>query len=197
LTKQLLAYAGRGQAVVKVVDLTALVSQSTELLSVSVPKRVALSFKLSKDLPCLEADPSQIEQILMNLVINAGEAIPPMHDGLVEITTSSCEVTPDAARQQSKVYDVAAGTYVCLEVHDDGTGMDEATISRIFDPFFSTKFTGRGLGLAAVYGIVRTNKGFVEVDSSPNAGATFRVFLPVPTKSSVLVEPVEVAATPL
>jgi CheY-like chemotaxis protein len=82
------------------------------------------------------------------------------------------------ARQHSQDYDVPAGAHVCLEVGDNGSGMDEATISRIFDPFFSTKFTGRGLGLAAVHGIVRTAKGFIEVRSSPGRGTTFRVMLP-------------------
>jgi len=183
LTKQLLQYAGRGQLVVKVVDLTELVAKSTELFSAFVPKRVSLGFKLSKDLPCLEADPSRIEQILMNLVINAGEAIPASRDGLIEVATSSSEVTPEMARRHSRAYDVAAGMFVCLEVRDNGDGMDEATISRIFEPFFSTKLTGRGLGLAAVHGIVRTSKGFIDVHSSPGAGTTYRVFLPASEKT--------------
>jgi signal transduction histidine kinase len=183
LTKQLLQYAGAGHVAVKTVDLTELVSQSTELFSAFVPKRVSLSFNLSKDLPCVEGDPSRIEQILMNLVINAGEAIPPNRDGTIDVATSSCEVTPDTARRHSKAYHVTAGAYVCLEVRDNGTGMDETTVSRIFDPFFSTKFTGRGLGLAAVYGIVRTSKGFIEVLSSPGAGTTSRVFLPASEKT--------------
>jgi two-component system cell cycle sensor histidine kinase/response regulator CckA len=178
LTKQLLQYAGTGYAVVKIVDLTELVSQSTELFSAFVPKRVSLSFNLPKNLPCVEADPSRIEQILMNLVINAGESIPHDRDGLIEVTTGSCQVTPEMARRHSKDYDVAAGIFVCLEVRDNGAGMDAATIARIFDPFFSTKFTGRGLGLAAVYGIVRTSRGFIEVHSSPGLGTTSRVFLP-------------------
>jgi PAS domain S-box-containing protein len=183
LTKQLLAYAGKGQIVVKVVDLTELVSQSSRLLSASVPKRVSLNFNLSKDLPFLEVDPSRIEQVLMNLVINAGEAISPRSDGRIEIATSSCEVTPAAARQHSKAYDVAPGAYVCLEVRDNGIGMDEATVAQIFEPFFSTKFTGRGLGLAAVYGIVRSSRGFIDVQSSRGAGTTFRVCLPASEKT--------------
>jgi PAS domain S-box-containing protein len=182
LTRQLLAYAGKGHTIAMLVDLTDLVSGSTELLSASVPKRVILSFSLSKALPCLEADPSQIEQILMNLVINAGEAIPPRSDGLIEIATRSVEVTPEMAQRHSQAYDVAAGAYVCLEVRDNGEGMDESTASRIFDPFFTTKFTGRGLGLAALQGIIRTCKGFVEVDSRPGYGTTFRVFLPASGK---------------
>jgi PAS domain S-box-containing protein len=182
LTRQLLAYAGKGHNVIKLVDLTAVVSQCTRLVSASVPKRVALSYNLSKDLPCLEADPACIEQILLNLVVNAGEAIPPKADGVIEIATTSVEVTPEMARLHSKTYDVAAGRYVCLEVRDNGDGMDESTIARIFDPFFTTRFTGRGLGLAALEGIVRTSKGFVEVGSSCGCGTTFRVFLPASDK---------------
>jgi PAS domain S-box-containing protein len=183
LTRQLLAYAGKGQFVVKIVDLTEMVFKSKGLLSASVPKRVSLSFDLSKDLPCLEVDPSRIDQVLMNLVINAGEAIPAKSDGHIEVATSSCDFTADMARQQSKAYDVAAGAYVCLSVRDTGIGMDEAILARIFDPFFSTKFTGRGLGLAAVYGIVRSSKGFIDVQSSPGAGTSFRVFLPASEKT--------------
>ncbi len=182
LTRQLLAYAGKGHNIIKLVDLTAVVSQSTSLLSASVPKRVTFSYNLSNDLPCLEADPTCIEQILMNLVVNAGEAIAPKAEGLIEIATTSVEVTPEMARLHSKTYDVAAGRYVCLEVRDNGEGMDEATVSRIFDPFFTTKFTGRGLGLAALEGIVRTLKGFVEVRSASGRGTIFRVFLPASDK---------------
>ncbi len=178
LTRQLLAYAGKGRTVVKQIDLTELVTQAKKLLSASVAKRVSLSYRLADDLPCLEGDPSRVEQVLMNLVINAGESILPRQDGRIEIATSRHEVSEDIARQHSSGYDVAPGVYVCLEVRDNGCGMDEATAARIFDPFFTTKFSGRGLGLAAVHGIVRTSKGFIDVDSAPGAGTTFRVFLP-------------------
>jgi len=182
LTKQLLAYAGKGNIVPKLIDLTDLVSQSTELLRASVSRRVRLEFDLAKDLPCVEADPSQIDQILMNLVINAGEAISPRMDGVIRVATSHCQVTPEITKRHYLVSDSADGHCVCLEVRDNGSGMDEATVARIFDPFFSTKFLGRGLGLAAVHGIVRSNQGFIEVRSAPGAGTTFRVFLPASEK---------------
>jgi two-component system, cell cycle sensor histidine kinase and response regulator CckA len=159
------------------------VSNSRALLSASIPKRVSLSFNLSKNLPYLEVDPSRIDQVLMNLVINAGEAIPARSDGLIEIETSSSFLTPDLAREHSEAYDVAPGAYVCLTVRDNGIGMDDAIATRVFEPFFTTKFTGRGLGLAAVYGIVRSSKGFIDVRSSPGAGTVFRVFLPASEKS--------------
>ncbi len=177
LTRQLLAYAGKGRSVKEAVDISDLVSRSKQLLGASVPKRVNLVFNLSKDLPAVEEDPSHVEQILMNLVINAGEAIAPKIGGRIEVSTGLSEITPEIARQQSR-YEVVPGTYVWLEVRDNDGGMDEATLSRIFDPFFSTKFTGRGLGLAAVDGIVRSSKGFIEVRSFPGGGTTFRVFLP-------------------
>lgn len=177
LTRQLLAYAGKSRAIPKLLDLTELVSRSTALLHASVPRKIGLSLNLASGLPLLEADPSQVEQILMNLVINSGEAIPAKAGGKIEITTSSLEVTPEVARHQPPPYEIDAGLYVCLEVRDNGTGMDEATRAHIFDPFFSTKFTGRGLGLAAVQGIVRTARGLIEVISSPGKGSTFRVYL--------------------
>jgi CheY-like chemotaxis protein len=139
---------------------------------------VELRSNLSPKELLIKGDPSQIEQILMNLVINASEAIPPQADGRIEIATSDCVVTPETVARDAPVFDVQPGRFVCLEVTDNGTGMDEATLPRIFDPFFSTKFTGRGLGLAAVQGIVRSCHGFIDVRSSRGAGSTFRVFFP-------------------
>jgi CheY-like chemotaxis protein len=192
LTKQLLAYAGKGQFRKQLVDLNALVSQSKHLLAASVPKRVSLTFNLQEGLPPVEEDPSRVEQILLNLVINAGEAIAPKTDGSIEVTAGVAEITPEVARQQTR-YDVAPGAYVWLEVGDTGTGMDSGTVERIFDPFFSTKFTGRGLGLAAVDGIVRSSNGFIDVHSSPGLGTAFRVFLPASGKkeSASPVAPVQ------
>jgi PAS domain S-box-containing protein len=178
LTRQLLAYAGKGHFVSKIFNLTDIVSGSAELLSVSIPKRVELKLNLSSEDLLIKGDPSQIEQILFNLVVNAGEAIPPQTDGRIEVATSDSGVIPESALREAQAFDVQPGRFACLEVTDNGTGMDEDTLSRIFDPFFSTKFTGRGLGLAAVQGIVRSCHGFIQVRSSPGAGSTFHVFLP-------------------
>ena len=194
LTKQLLAYAGKSRIVTRLVDLTELVSQSRDLLRASVPATVSLDFSLANHLPCLEADPSQMQQILMNLVVNGGEAIPPEIQGFVKIATSSCAVTPDMAREHSLTHRVAPGDYACLEVYDNGSGMDEATMARIFDPFFSTKFPGRGLGLAAVQGIVRSHKGFIQIHSTTGEGTTFKVFLPASGKKRECEAPVVGAA---
>jgi PAS domain S-box-containing protein len=177
LTRQLLAYAGKAPFVSKTFNLNDVVSGSAALLSVSVPKTVELRFNLSSEELLIKGDPSQIEQILMNLVVNAGEAVSLQTEGRIEVTTSDCGVIPETVLRGARAYDIQPGHFVCLEVMDNGTGMDEATLSRIFDPFFSTKFTGRGLGLAAVQGIVRSCHGFIDVQSSRGAGSTFRIFL--------------------
>ena len=189
LTAQLLAYAGKGRAVLESVDVSEIVLRSRQLLSASVPARVIPNFNLSKNLPRIEADPSRLEQVIMNLVINAGESIPPKRDGRIQIATGCCSVTPEAARQHSSRYEVEQGRYVWLEVHDNGSGMDGATLARMFDPFFSTKFTGRGLGLAAVDGIVRSSKGFITVDTVAGSGTVVRVFFPAVGNLPVQVSP--------
>ena len=168
-------------------NLTDLVSRHREVLSASVPRGVHLSFDLSSEELLIAADPSQIEQILTNLVVNAGEAIPPETDGRVEIATGTGELTPEVARAHAPSYDARPGPFVFLEVSDNGSGMDEATLSQIFNPFFSTKFTGRGLGLAAVQGIVRSCGGFIDVASSPGVGSRFRVCLPAAGQRSFVV----------
>ena len=183
LTRQLLAYAGKGHFVATTFNLSDLVSCSTQLLSASIPKRVELVFHLSEQESPIKADPSQIDQVLMNLVINAGEAIPPHTDGRVEIATSICEMAPEIVRAHAPAFDARPGRFVCLAVTDNGSGMDEATLTQIFDPFFSTKFTGRGLGLAAVQGIVRSCGGFIDVHSSSGAGSNFAYFCPPPGRN--------------
>src|SRR5450631_1189383 len=130
---------------------------------------VRLDLALAPDLPWIEADASQIQQIVMNLVINAAEAIGPER-GTVSVSTGVAEIESGDERPP--------GRYVYLEVRDSGCGMDEATRAKIFDPFFTTKFAGRGLGLAAVSGIVRGHKGRMRLESVPGEGSTFRISLP-------------------
>jgi two-component system cell cycle sensor histidine kinase/response regulator CckA len=192
LTRQLLAYAGKGQFVSETFDLTRLISGCQESLSALVPKNVELRFDLSPEELPFKGDPTQVEQVLINLVINAGEAIPPDTVGRIEIATTTCEVPPDAASEHAPAYDVRPGQFVCLKVSDNGIGMDEATLAQIFDPFYSTKFTGRGLGLAAVQGIVRSCNGFIDVKSSQGAGSQFQVFLPSAATKSAAAAPAAV-----
>jgi len=164
LTRQLLAYAGKGKFVVHPVHMSDVVREISQLVRSSIPRQVELKMDLPADLPLVEADPSQMQQLVMNLVINAAEAIGE-NTGLVEVSTS--------LRRQAE-----GDLFVCLRVRDTGCGMDEETRKQIFDPFFTTKFTGRGLGLAAVQGIVRSHNGRIEVLSRPGRGSAFEVQLP-------------------
>jgi two-component system, cell cycle sensor histidine kinase and response regulator CckA len=179
LAYQILAYSGRGQTRVEYVDLSALVMETLTLIESALGKAVRLNLAIAPALPPVEADPSQLQQIVMNLVINAAEAVE--NRGEVSVRTGTAEL--DGAHHPNEVFalrgiDAAAGRYVFLEVRDSGAGMDGETLQRIFDPFFTTKSTGRGLGLAAVLGIVRSHRGTMRVASSPGRGTTFAVYLP-------------------
>ena len=163
LTRQLLAYAGKGRFVMRVVDLSELVRDISGLVQTSIPKTVQIRLNLADDIPGIEADAGQLQQIVMNLVINGAEAVGP-EGGTVLVRTGAQEVdepyirtlTPDGEH-------LRPGPYVMLEVHDTGGGMSPETLAKIFDPFFTTKFTGRGLGLSAVQGIVRAHHGALKV----------------------------------
>jgi len=177
LCRQLLAYSGKGRFTVERVDLSRLVSEMAELLRVSTSKRVELRLDLSSDLPPVEADPTQLRQVVMNLLTNASESVGE-EGGVVRVATGT--QVCDAATLRACVLDASEGPgrYAVLEVADTGAGMDAATLQSIFEPFFSTKGAGRGLGLAGVLGIVRGHRGAVQVDSQPGRGTTFRVLLP-------------------
>lgn len=176
LTRQLLAYSGKGKFVVQLVDLSRLVSGMAPLLKASFPGKVQLALNLSRDLPGVEADKTQVEQVIMNLLINAAEAIGE-NAGTIHVTTDTVSFTEDQ-RQHYVSENELVGEYVRLEVRDDGAGMDENTVRRMFDPFFTTKFLGRGLGLSAVLGIMRGHKGGVRVSSAPGSGTTFELLFP-------------------
>jgi PAS domain S-box-containing protein len=175
LTRQLLAYSGKGQFVLKDLDLSCAVHEMADLLHLSIPKTVDLRLDVQERLPSVLMDPGQLQQILMNLVINAGEAIGESKPGRILVSTEICDL--DCEMVDALGAEVAPGRYVALEVTDTGPGMGEELKSRIFDPFFTTKFTGRGLGLAAVSGIVRSQKGAITVRTAPGQGSTFRVLL--------------------
>jgi PAS domain S-box-containing protein len=175
LTRQLLAYSGKGQFIVRELNVSEAVHEIAPLVEFSIPKSVQLAVTVERRLPLVRMDPSQLQQVLMNLVINAGEAIGEGQPGRISVATSTKVVERafvDAAGEE-----VAPGRYVCIEVTDTGNGIDEDKRAKIFDPFFTTKFTGRGLGLAAVAGIVRSQKGGITVESAAGRGSTFRVFL--------------------
>jgi signal transduction histidine kinase len=184
LTRQLLAYSGKGQFDVRPIDLSTVVREIARLLETSVPRSVQLRLDLSRALPAVEADVVQLQQVVMNLVINGAEAIGD-RTGAVTVTTSARDIDEASARGAFAAQGVEPGRYVHLQVRDTGAGMDEATREKIFDPFFTTKFAGRGLGLAAVLGIVRAHRGAIQVDSTPGDGTTFSILLPASSERAV------------
>jgi signal transduction histidine kinase/CheY-like chemotaxis protein len=175
LAGQMLAYSGRAQFVAAPVDLSEMVREMGQLLEASISKKATVVYRLDPTLPLVEADPTQIRQVVMNLLINASEAIG-QETGMITVTTSALPVTQPLAGWIGD--SPKPGRYVALDVADSGCGMSEETRSKIFDPFFTTKFTGRGLGLAMVLGIVRAHKGHISVDSKPGRGTTFTVLFP-------------------
>ncbi len=177
LCNQMLAYSGRGRLQMKRLDLSDLVTEMAHILEVSISRKTAIRYRCAKHLPPVLADPVQIQQVVMNLIINASDAIGDSQ-GQISISTGCVMCDVEYLRSVHLDDDLAEGEYVFVEVSDTGCGMDEETKNRIFDPFFTTKFTGRGLGLAAVLGIVRGHKGAVKVYSEPGRGSTFKVLLP-------------------
>jgi len=177
LTNQMLAYSGKGRLVAEKLDLSRLVEDTASLLEASMPKNVKLHLDLAESLPPVEADAAQIRQVVMNLITNASEAIGAA-DGVVRVATGVMDADRAYLDQAHAVEEIPEGRYVYAEIADTGCGMDEQTLSRLFDPFFSTKFAGRGLGLAAALGIVRGHHGAIRVRSTPGEGSTFRILLP-------------------
>jgi CheY-like chemotaxis protein len=174
----MLAYSGKGHFEVRPINLSEHVREIAQLLETTVPKKVQLRLELARDLPAVEVDIAHLQQIVMNLVINAAEAIGD-ESGTVLVVTGVQDVGPSYVSSSAALFSadaLAPGRYVFLEVEDTGHGMDDATKAKIFDPFFTTKFAGRGLGLAAVLGIVRSHQAAIEVRSTPGKGSTFRVF---------------------
>jgi PAS domain S-box-containing protein len=179
LTRQLLAYAGKGRFIIEQLDLSALVREITSLLKTSISKTVELRLELQEELSVIEGDAAQLQQLIMNLVINAAEAVEDGKTETVLIATGTEWVDQSFIEQMVAPNGIAPGRYVTLEVRDAGCGMEALTLSRIFDPFFTTKFTGRGLGLAAVLGIVRGHKGALQVESAYGKGSSFKVLFPL------------------
>lgn len=181
VVKQLLIYSARAPVIRERVDLNALVREMAEMLSLTATRRVRVELELDEATPAVVADPTQLRQVLMNLVHNAADAMEG-RDGAVRVKTSgvTLEQVPGAL--------LGAGSYACLEVLDRGVGMTTETLGRIFDPFFTTRATGRGLGLAAVRGIVHRHGGSVQVDSVVDEGSRFRVLLPAAAVASAPAE---------
>jgi PAS domain S-box-containing protein len=177
LTKQLLAYAGKGRFVIGHIDLHRLVAEMGHLLTAVIPRNVLIKYCFAADLPPVEGDATQLRQVVMNLITNAADAVG-ARSGIITVSTSLIEV--DRAYLADTYLDegLPGGHYVSFEVSDTGVGMTPETRMKIFDPFFTTKFTGRGLGLAAVIGILRSHRAAIKVYSEVGRGSTFRVLFP-------------------
>lgn len=186
LSKQMLAYSGKGKFIIQPVNLSALVEDMVHLLESSTPKKAVISCELAGEPPFIEADPSQLRQVIVNLVTNASDALGDM-SGKIVVRTGTRHISRTDLKQVYIDEDLPEGRYAFLEVSDTGCGMDADTIAKVFDPFFSTKFTGRGLGLAAVLGIVRGHKGAISVSSALHKGSTFTVFFPLLERRPALV----------
>lgn len=177
LTRQMLAYSGKGKFVVAPIDLSWAVQEMARLLEASISKKITVEYELAEDLPAVEADAAQLGQVIMNLAINASEAIGDQR-GSVTLRTGTSELSAAQLADAYSKEPLPSGRYVYLEVSDTGSGMDADAQKKAFDPFFTTKSTGRGLGLAAVSGIVRGHHGAIKFDTKSEQGTTFTVFFP-------------------
>jgi two-component system, cell cycle sensor histidine kinase and response regulator CckA len=175
LTRQLPLFSRKSELETKVFDLNELIANLIKMLRRLIGEHISLQFADGADQPPIEADPGMIEQVVMNLLVNARDAMP--NGGEIRIRTESVAFQ---SGQIAQTPGARAGNFICLSIVDTGCGMDERTLSHIFEPFFTTKEAGRGtgLGLATVYGIVTQHKGWVEVESEVGKGATMRVYLP-------------------
>ncbi|MDJ0521306.1 MAG: PAS domain-containing protein [Planctomycetota bacterium] len=178
LTNQMLAYSGQGRFVIETICMNRIVREMTGLLQTVISKKATLELDLEDPLPAVEADASQMRQVVMNLITNASEALQDQ-SGTIRVRTRNRDVTRNQLVACNCPGDIPPGPCISVTVSDDGVGMDAETRRRIFDPFFTTKFTGRGLGLAGVLGIVRGHGGAVCVETTPGGGSVFEILLPL------------------
>jgi len=192
LCNQMLAYSGKGKFVIKTLHLSDLIREMLELLKVYIGKHVQIQLELADELPTIDVDVAQMQQVIMNLVINAAEAIDES-GGTIYVRTDSCYVDQEELAKSYLDEGLSEGHYVILEIEDTGSGMDAETQKKMFDPFFTTKFTGRGLGMSAILGIIRGHKAAIYIDSELGKGSCFKIFFP-----SILDEnlPKKVASVP-
>jgi PAS domain S-box-containing protein len=188
LANQMLAYSGKGRRRIERVDLSTVVAEMTEFARSAVPRKGVLTFACARDLPPVEVDVTQLRQVVMNLILNAAEAIAD-GPGTITVSTGRCEEDVAALAAAYADYLVEPGPFVYLEVADTGCGMEAELQARIFEPFFTTKLAGRGLGLAAVLGIVRSHRGAIKLRSAPGEGTSFRVLLRPAAEAAVAPEP--------
>jgi len=177
LSKQMLAYSGKGSFDIQNVDIREIINEMVYMLKSSISKQVILKTQYSDSVPGIKADITQVRQVIMNLVINASEAIGEK-GGIISIWVGEIRCGSEKEIKTTLGEYLPVGQYVIVDIADTGSGMDKETITKLFDPFFTTKFTGRGLGLSAVQGIMHGHKGAVSIKSEPEKGSTFRLFFP-------------------
>ena len=177
LVSKMLAYSGGGRVVAEHVDLDALVKEMVDLLAASVARHCTVIYNSPGPLPLVETDPTQLRQVVLNLIVNAAEAVD--DNGVITVETGRENLDGDALARMTFGSELPHGPYVFIDVVDNGVGMSEHTLTRMFDPFYSTKDTGRGLGMAAVRGIVRGHKAALRVTSAERQGTRFRVWFPL------------------
>ncbi|MDH5639461.1 MAG: response regulator, partial [Nitrospinota bacterium] len=177
LSHQMLVYSGRGKIRISPINLNDILKEMSYLIERSTSKKVSVEFHLEEGLPLIMADVVQVRQVILNLAINASEAIGG-GQGAISISTSSSECDSQCLRNTYLKEDMKEGLYVSMKVSDTGAGMDSDSISKIFDPFFTTKFKGRGLGLSAILGIIRKHKAAIKVESQVGRGTTFNILFP-------------------
>ncbi|QEM70218.1 response regulator [Geobacter sp. FeAm09] len=182
LARQMLAYSGKGHFVIESLNVNAVIEEMTHMLEVSISKKAVLRYNLAHNLPDIDVDATQLRQVIMNLVINASEAIGE-RSGVIAISTGAVDCDRGYLSEMWIDDRLPEGLYIYLEIADTGCGMDKETISKIFDPFFTTKFTGRGLGMAAVLGIIRGHHGAIKTYSEKGKGTTFKILLPASSSS--------------
>jgi PAS domain S-box-containing protein len=177
LTHQMLAYSGKGRLQVKQLSLNQIAEEMPHLLEVSISKRVRLDYRFEPELPPIEADAAQLQQVIMNLVTNASESIGD-RDGTITLTTSMEYLGNPQDQVESHGWSLVPGLYITLEVADTGCGMSPETRRRLFDPFFTTKFSGRGLGLSAMLGILKSHNAGIRIRSREGEGSSFKLYFP-------------------
>jgi len=181
--RQMMAYAGKASLARAQVNTWTLVDEMVTMLKITTQQNVVIKADLAADIPFIMGDASQLRQVVMNLIINAAEAISEA-EGEIDIKLTKAEIKADQPEKDHLGLIIPAGRYILFEVIDNGCGMDEQIRRKIFEPFYTTKFSGRGLGMSAVLGIIKAHKGALQLESHPGQGTTFRVYLPVQLSNS-------------
>jgi PAS domain S-box-containing protein len=191
LCRQMLAFAGKAQLVRSQVNIGELVDESVNMLKSSINKNVIITSTIASDIPCIATDPSQISQVVMNLIINASEAIGnDQGEVIVSLTKTKIKSEPSEIDYLGKI--ITPGWYACLEVTDNGCGMSDETSNRIFEPFYSTKFTGRGLGMSAILGIITVQGGAIQLFSQVGMGTTFKIYFSLQINEDLVISTLKV-----